>query len=388
VKLPRALAPVLLGAVLLSACGKFERKLRLVTLTDLTGPQAVFGDGIRTAAALALADRRPALEAGGWRIELAAYDAHGSTEEPAAAAAARIAAQPDVFCAVVHTATEGIFLSLPALRAAEIPVVVPAETTPLSGSDSFPAAAWLSSDDRTHGAADADWAAAYGFQSVFLLVESMDHSQTIAESFRQRADSLSIKITRQTVSSRGYSSAWTLSFTATAPQLVYFSGSALTIPPLLRDLEETGFHGAFLFAEGEAEDQIPTLYQSDSIRLLFSPATADSEDFSQDESFLERYRAAYEMDPPPLSELGYDAAALCLQPLLGAAALDPSLSTPRKIILSAWQSKGMSVGSTGEFAPGGGRPCRTWIYSPPRGSAVDWVPLPGEDDPAGTAATC
>jgi ABC-type branched-subunit amino acid transport system substrate-binding protein len=387
VKLPRGLAPVLLGAVLLSACGNFERKLRLVTLTDLTGPQAVYGDGIRTAAALALADRSPLLEAAGWRIELTAYDARGSTED-LAADIARIAAQPDVFCAVVHTRTDGIFLSLPSLRAAGIPVVLPVETTPLSDDNAFPAAAWLSSDDRAHGAADADWAAANGFQSVFMLVESMDHSQTIAESFRQRAVFLSMDVTRQAVSSNRYSNAWILPFSAAAPQLVYFSGSAFAIPALLRALEETGYHGAFLFAEGEAEDQIPTPYQSDSIRLLFSPATADSEFFSRDSLFTEKYRAAYKVIPPPLSALGYDAASLCLQPLLETDALDPNFSAPRKMILSAWQKDGLSVGATGEYPAGGGRPCRTWMYSPPRDSAVDWIPLLEEDDPAGTTAAC
>jgi ABC-type branched-subunit amino acid transport system substrate-binding protein len=383
----RALALLLLGAGLFSGCGEFVRKLRLVTLTDLTGPNAAFGDGIRKAAELALEDHREALEKAGWRVELTAYDARASAQD-FAAAVYRIASQPEVFCAVVHTQTDRIFSAVSPLRTAGIPAVFPAETTPVPEDDPLSGTLWLSPDDNIHGAADAEWAAAAGFTNVFLLAASGGHSQTIADGFLQGAETFALQVTHFQLSPQKYSSAWVLSFNTAAPQLVYYSGSALAIPSLLADLERSGFEGSFFYAEGEAEERIPAAFESESIRFIFSPAAYHSEEIFRDLPFAEKYRGAYEADPPPLSELGFDAAALCLQPLLHAGAGDPDSSVPRDAVRSAWRSGGAWEGFGGLYSLNGRRSCRTWIYTFPQNSISDGMPVLEPNLPAAKLPAC
>ncbi|MGB7537655.1 MAG: ABC transporter substrate-binding protein [Anaerolineales bacterium] len=383
----RALALLLLGAGIFSGCGDSVRKLRLVTLTDLTGPYAAFGDGIRKAADLALEEHRLALEKAGWYVELTAYDARGSVQD-FAASVSRIASQPDVFCGIFHTDTSKIFSAIPLLRMAGIPAVFPADTTPVPEDDRPSGILWLSPDDTIHGAADAEWAAADGFTEVFMLAESGGHSQAIADGFLQRAETLALPVTVFPLSPQQYSSAWILSFNNAAPRLVYYSGSADALPALLADLERLGFQGSFFYAEGEAEDRLPTSAESDTIRFIFSPAAYHSEDFIRDEPFAEKYRGAYEADPPPLSELGFDAAALCLQPLLHAGAGDPDPSVPREAIRSAWRSGGTWEGFGGLYFLNGRRSCRTWIYTIPHGSLSDGVPVLEPYLPAAKPAAC
>jgi ABC-type branched-subunit amino acid transport system substrate-binding protein len=363
----RTLALFLLGAGICSGCGDSLRRVRIATLTDLTGPYAAFGDGIRKAAGLALEEHRGALENAGWRIELTAYDAGGSAQE-FSAAVYRIASQPEIICAVVHTGGAGSYPAVPVLRAAGIPAVFPAETTPIPENDPLAGTLWLSPDDRVHGAADAEWTAAAGLTEVFLMAESGGHSQTIADGFLQRAETLALHVTLFNLSPEQYPSAWILSVNSAAPQLIYYSGSARTLPLLLADLERSGFHGSFFYAESEAEDRIPTAFASSSIRLIFSSAAYHSEDFLGDDAFAEKYRSAYAAEPPPLSELGYDAAALCLRPLLQAETGDPNPSASREAIRSAWRAGGTWDGFGGPYSLNGRGACRTWIYSFPHES--------------------
>jgi ABC-type branched-subunit amino acid transport system substrate-binding protein len=361
--------------------------VRLVTLTDLTGPYAEFGDGIRKAAGLALADHREALEKAGWRIELTAYDAHGSAQD-FSAAVYRIASQPENICALLHTGSGGIFAAVPILRAAGIPAVFPAETSPIPENDPLSGTLWLSPDDRIHGAADAEWTAAAGLTEVFLLAEYGGHSQTIADGFLQRAKALALHVTQFIFSPEQYSSAWILSLSTEAPQVMYFSGSARTVPLLLADLERSGFQGSFFYAESQAEDRIPTAFASDSIRLFFSAAAYHSDDAFRDDAFAEKYRNAYAADPPPLSELGYDAAALCLQPLLQAQAGAPNPGASREVIRSAWRAGGTWDGFGGPYSLNGRGSCRNWIYRFPHGSLSDGMPHLEPSSRMGKLAVC
>ncbi|MBN2085857.1 MAG: ABC transporter substrate-binding protein [Anaerolineales bacterium] len=370
------IALLLAGAGFFSGCGDAARRLRLVTWTELTGPHAQFGDGIRKAAGLALEEYREALEIAGWDVELAAYDARGPAQD-FSAAVSRIASQPDVFCTVVHAGTARVFSALAPLRAAGIPAVFPAETAPLPDDDPLPGTLWLSPDDRIHGAADAEWTASNGFTGVFLLVESGAHSRAIADGYLERAKTLSLPVTQFQLSAEQYSSAWVLSFNDAAPPLVYFSGSTLRIPPLLQDLQQSGFTGSFFYAESLAEDLLPAPLVPDSIQFIFSPAAYHSENFFPDESFAEKYRAAYGSDPPPLSELGFDASALCLQPLLQRGSGDPILSAPRDAIRSAWQTGGAWEGLSGTYSLNGVRSRGTWVHIPSRDSITGRIPAPG-----------
>jgi ABC-type branched-subunit amino acid transport system substrate-binding protein len=369
----RTVVLLLLWAGILAGCGKAEHRVRIVTLTDLTGPQALFGDGIRTAAALALAEKQADLEAAGWQVELVSYDAHSSAQD-LTSTITRIAAQTDIACALVHTGTAGNLSAVQIFRAAGIPAVLLAETAPLPDGYSSPQTIWLSPDDRTHGSGNADWMAIHNYANVFLIADTGEHAQGIQAGFLPHAEALGLRITLFRIAPDQDPSAWIPSFMSAPPQLVYYSGSPDSIPSILADLEGLEFRGSFFFAESEGEDALPKRFASEHIRLFFSPATAHSEDFFRPVQFAEKYRNAYKTDPPPLSALGFDAAALCILPLLDTNAADPSRPSPRMEIISRWQSGEEWEGVTGVYSFAGGRPCRTWIYTPAEDSNAVWIP--------------
>jgi len=370
----RAFALLLFWSGILFGCGRVERRVRIVTLTHLTGPQALFGDGIRTAGALALKEQQAALENAGWRVELISYDDRGSAQD-LTATATQIAAQTDIACAVVHTGTAGNMLAIQILHTTGIPTVLPAETAPVPDGFSASGTVWLSPDDRAHGAGDAEWMAANDYTVVFVLGGSGERAQNIQEGFLRRAEALGLSVTQFQYSAQQNPPAWILALQSASPQLVYYSGSYGSILlPILVDLEDSGFLGSFFYAESEAEYRLPERYSSQDIALFFSPATAHSEDFSRPGQFAEKYRNAYATDPPPLSALGFDAVTLCLLPLLGANAADPSWSSPRAGIIAHWQSAKVWEGVSGVYSFAGERPCRTWVYAQSEDSTPIWIP--------------
>jgi branched-chain amino acid transport system substrate-binding protein len=359
-------------------CRRSEHGLRIVTLTDLTGPQAVVGQGIRLAAELALAENQTPLRNAGWRVELTAYDAYGFAQD-LPASVSRLASQADAFCAVVHTGSEGNASASQILHAAGIPAVYPLETAPLPDGEEPMDTVWLSADDSTHGAAAAEWAAANARTIILLLLDSNPHAQAVGEGFLRRAEDLGLSVSGVQLSAVQDPSEWIPSFYSTPPQLVFFSGSSDLAGSILAVLEDLSFHGSFFFAECEGENRLPKTFFSDTIPLFFSPAAEQSEDFMRIDGFADRFREAFGADPPDLSALGYDAAVVCLQTLLEIDASDTGPTSPRERTISIWQAGKTFQGITGGYSARG-RPCRTALFTRFGNSESPWTPVL----PAGT----
>jgi ABC-type branched-subunit amino acid transport system substrate-binding protein len=384
---PLAPAFLLLWAGILTGCAQAERSFRIVTVTDLSGPQSEYGQGIRTAAALALEDQQAALLGAGWRVELSSLDASGSAQE-LASAVSRLAAQADTLCAVVHTAGGGNIDIAGIFHSAGIPTVLPAETAPVPAGNPLPEILWLSPDDRAHGAADAEWAADGGSSGVFLVLDSGDHAQAIGEGFLGRARDLGVSVTEIHFSPSEKISARLSSADSARPQWIYYSGSLDAVPSILGDLESAGYRGALFIAESEAEDSLPRIAVSGGIRLYFSPAAADSENFSRSAGFAEKYRQAYAAESPPLAALGYDAATFCLRALAGRKASDPRRISPRADILSDWRSGAEWKGVAGEYSADRQRLCPPPVFLLSKETGADWIPAPRTEGTEAGPAGC
>ncbi|MFN2299316.1 MAG: ABC transporter substrate-binding protein [Anaerolineales bacterium] len=382
---PRLSAWLLLAAVVLGGCRWSGHSLRIITLTDLTGPKAIFGQGIRTAAGLALEDYREILLDAGWRVELTAFDAHPSAHD-LPSAVSNMAFDPDVVCAVVHTGTGGNVSAAQIFHSAGIPTIVPAETAPLPSGPGLEDTVWLSADDRMHGATAAEWAVAAGQTRLFLLTDPDAHAKAVGEGFLLRAEELGGWVAGFPLSPEHYPSEWIPSFQAVEPDLVFFSGSSIVAGSILRDLEALSYHGSFFFAESEGEDRLAEDFASETIPLLYSPAVEYSEQLEQDVGFAERYRSASNADPPELSALGYDAAAICLQSLLALDSTNAGPSSPRKRILAEWHEGISFRGITGEYSTAGGRPRNVRIFVRNADSDGSWSIANAGLAPQGTAS--
>jgi ABC-type branched-subunit amino acid transport system substrate-binding protein len=369
------LALLILSAGMLAACGKVERRVRIAVLADLTGPRSVSGAGIRRAAALALEDQRGALLAAGWNVELAAFDANIPVPEWVTTLHT-VAADPEVVCAVAHSASGGNLSAADIFHSAGLALVLPAETAAPPSAASRPETVFFSPADRTHGESDAEWALSQSAARILLTTNSDGHALAIADGFRIRAQSGGSAVyTLQIQTGQGLSG-WMASFKSIHPDLVYFSGSSSLAGSIIQQMAASGSAGPFFFAQSEPEDPLPADFDSESIRLLFSPATADSAGVAGVSALEEKYRAAYGAEPPALAALGYDAASLCLSLLLKRKAGDGTPSAVRSRVTDLLQAGGMFQGVTGSYPLTGNRPGRVPVFSRAENPGSGWIPLP------------
>ena len=141
-------------------------------------------------------------------------------------------------------------------------------------------------------------------------------------------------------------------------------------------------------AQSNPEDLPPQNLTSDTLALVFSPATTDSEGSLGMQPTLEKYRAAYGTNPPALAGLGYDAAAICAAPLLEKNAWYSSPSSARAQVVAAWNSGGVYRGITGSYSFGGKRPCRIPIYLRAGNPEAVWTPVVAPEPIGATPFDC
>ncbi|MBN1439523.1 MAG: ABC transporter substrate-binding protein [Anaerolineales bacterium] len=369
----RSIALVLLWAGILAGCSETTRSHQIILLTDLTGPQAASGEGIRLAAGMALEDMSSALIQAGWRIDLTAVDAPDSAAA-LSAAVSRIAARSDTLCAVLHTSTAGNLAAAEVLHAAGIPAVLPAETASFPKAAPMPELLWLAPEAGRHGAADAEWAAAQGFTTVYLLADPEGRSRAVGDGFRLRALQLGLDISEYELSPDRRTSPWIPPLRSAPPQLVYSAGDLDYAPVLLADLEAAEYNGALFLAAPAAQGLPSPGIHSNRIALYYSPAAQGIEADGPTGFFAEDFRNRHGVEPPPLAALVYDSVTLCLLPLMQGSAADIRRPPPRAEILSYWRSGAEWKGVAGEYLLAGGRPNRVPVLIPSKELPGRWIP--------------
>ena len=375
----------LLSAGILAACGRVERKVRIAVLADLTGPREVYGEGIRRATALALEERHSALLSTGWNAELQAFDTNVSPPELETTVRG-IAADPEIVCTILHADSDGNLSAAQIFHSAGVADILPVETAPLPAAAVERETIFLSPDDRSHGESDAEGALSRTALRILLTTDSDPHALSIGAGFHDRAQAGGSIVYDFRILTAQDLSDWTSSYKSIRPDLVYFSGPSELARSILARMESTGVQGTLFFAQDRPEDPLPADFASDSVTLMFSPATADSTGAAGAPAPMEDYRSVYGADPPATAALGYDATAFCLSPLLEKNARDLSPRAVRSWVLDRLRSGAVFQGVTGSYDFSGERRCRisTYLRSPTPGSGWKLVPAP-EPVPRATA---
>ncbi len=263
----RASAALLfLAAGILAACGRAERKVRIAVIADLTGPNFVIL--ARESTARRRSPSRTgsdALRAAGWDVNLAAFDAAGTSPD-LGTTARNIAADPDTACAIVRTGSVGNFAAAEIFHAAGIASILPAETSPLPDPASLPNTIFLSPDDRSHGASDAEWVLSRGDTRILVTTDADPRALAIAGGFRDAAQSGGARSTPFRSNPRQDLSDWTAYAQSIHPDLMYFSGSSQLALSLLDQMTASGLRVRFSSPRTSRRIRCPANLNPNSLR--------------------------------------------------------------------------------------------------------------------------
>lgn len=333
--------------------------VKIGVLAPIDAGLTEFGQGIRNSVQVAVdrANKRNAIP--GWKIKLVAVD-DSSDPDIGAAAAASLAADPDVI-GVVGPYNSGVAeAALPVLAAAELALVSPSNT--LTSLTRGPDAAnpvrpydtyfRMVASDALQAPFLAKRVYARGIRTVAVVSETKAVSKGLADAFATAFNAEGGKVTVKRVVPDG-----TTDFTGFLdaalprdPDAVFFGGE-YKVAAALRDQATTaGFSGPLVGGDGIKDDAYITEAGAASKRTLASSVGTPLASLKTAKRFLALYKKGrFDTAPTDYGPYAYDAANLLIEAAAGA--LDGRTTIPRnaRATVASRVQKAEGEGATGRL---------------------------------------
>jgi branched-chain amino acid transport system substrate-binding protein len=297
---------LVIASMLLTACGgtggggAATKTIKIATQSPLSGDMSVVGVDIKRGAELGVEQMGAALAGMGFKIEVAPFDDQGNPDT-GVANAKQIVSDPAILCVVGHYNSGVQIPSSEEYHNAGLANVSPANTNPKVTTRGYLEVNRIVGRDDVQGVVGADFAAAQGMKSAFVVHDKTAYGQGIAEFFRQEAEKKSMKVLGfEGTEEKANFDALLSPMLAANPDVVYFGGMYGQAAILFKQAREKGFTGMFLSDDGFDSSDAASVY----------PGTA---------KFITDFKAKYSSDPQPFAAQGYDSAGICLKAIEAAA---------------------------------------------------------------------
>ena len=328
--------------------GEFEGNIKIATQSPLSGPQAAIGVGIQQAADLGIEQLTAPLTELGFTVELAPFDDQAQPEV-GTANANNIVSDPEILCVDGHLNSGVALAALPVYSGDDLVMVSPANTAPAVTED-FANAYRIVGRDDLQGPIGARFANdTLQASSVYIIHDTTDYGQGVAEFFQQEAETLGIQVVgfEGTAETSVFDSLIT-PITAANPDLIYFGGIYSQAGPFFRQARERGIESAFLGPDGMDNPELAELAGDAVGGMYYTSVAAPVSQFPDAAQFAQDYQDAYGEPAPPFSPQSYDAVGICTQAIAQAAEEAGGVPT-RTQVLEAMQNLEPYDGITGTY---------------------------------------
>ena len=319
------LSLLVIASMVLAGCGgggDNAKLIKIATQSPLSGDMSVVGVDIKRGAELGVEQLGAALTEMGFKIELAPFDDQGNPDT-GVANAKQIVSDPAILCVVGHYNSGVQIPSSEEYHNAGLANVSPANTNPKVTTRGYLEVNRIVGRDDVQGVVGADFAAAQGMKSAFVVHDKTAYGQGIAEFFRQEAEvkGLSILGFEGTEEKANYD-ALLSPILAANPDVVYFGGMYGQAALLFKQAREKGYMGMFLSDDGfDSSDAAKIGGQTllDGAGTFYSTVSGPAAAYPGTAKFVADFKAKYGSDPQPFAAQGYDSAGICLKAIEAAA---------------------------------------------------------------------
>jgi branched-chain amino acid transport system substrate-binding protein len=296
--------------------------IKIATQSPLSGGQSAIGTDIKNGAQLAVEQLSGPLAKLGFKVELAAFDDQANPDTGVANAKS-IVADPAVLAIIGHYNSGVQIPSSEEYHAAGLVNVSPANTNPKVTDRGYAEVNRICGRDDVQGAVGAQYAAAKGIKSAYVLHDKTAYGQGIAEYFQREAKNLGIKVLgfSGTEEKANFDSILT-PILASKPQVIYFGGMFDQSSVLFKQARQKGYKGMFLSDDGfDSSDAVKiggdvllqgtgTFYSTVAGPASLYPGTA---------KFVKDFKAKFGSEPQPFAAQAYDCTAIALKAIESAA---------------------------------------------------------------------
>ncbi len=347
-------ALLVIASMILAACAPAAsaKVIKIATQSPLSGDQSVVGVDIKNGADLALKQLSAPLTAMGFTVQLAPYD-DMANPDTGVANAKQIVADPAILCVVGHYNSGVQIPSSEVYHSAGLANVSPANTNPKVTTRGYMEVNRIVGRDDVQGQVGADFAAANGIKSVYVIHDKTAYGQGIAEFFQQEAKAKGLTVLgfEGTEEKANFDPIIT-PIMAANPDAVYFGGMFSQAAVLFKQARDKGYMGMFLSDDGfDSSDAAKIAGQSllDGKGTFYSTVSGPAKEYPGTAKFITDFQAAYSHDPQPFSAQGYDSMAICLTAIENAAKANNNQVPTRAAVTQAIRALKDFKGITGTY---------------------------------------
>lgn len=329
-----------------------DKVIKIATQSPLSGDQSVVGVDIKRGAELALEQLGGPLAEMGFKVELAPFDDQANPDT-GVANAKRIVSDPQILAVVGHYNSGVQIPSSEVYHASGLCNVSPANTNPKVTSRGYLEVNRIVGRDDVQGVVGADFAAAKGVKTAFVVHDKTAYGQGIAEFFKKKAIENGIKVLGfEGTEEKANFDALLSPVVAGNPDLVYFGGMAFQAAVLFKQARERGYEGMFLSDDGfDSSDATKiggqTLISGNG--TYYSTVSGPASVYEGTKKFIEDFKANYNADPQPFAAQGYDSMGIALKAIESAAAASNGEVPSREAVSKAVRALENYEGITGNF---------------------------------------
>jgi branched-chain amino acid transport system substrate-binding protein len=296
--------------------------IKIATQSPLSGGMSAVGTDIKNGAQLAVEQLSGPLAKLGFKVELAPFDDQGNPDTGVANAKS-IVADPAVLGVVGHYNSGVQIPSSEEYHAASLVNVSPANTNPKVTDRGYVEVNRVCGRDDVQGAVGAQYAAAKGIKSAYVLHDKTAYGQGIAAYFKLEATRLGVKVLGfdGTEEKADFDSILT-PILAAKPQLIYFGGIFDQGAVLFKQARQKGFTGMFLSDDGfDSSDAAKIGGQAllDGTGTYYSTVSGPASVYPGTAKFLKDFKARFGAEPQPFAAQSYDCAAIVLKAIENAS---------------------------------------------------------------------
>lgn len=338
----------------LALCGTAaaDKSIKIATQSPLSGDQSVVGVDIKRGAEMALEQLAGPLTEMGFKVDLAPFDDQ-ALPDTGVANAKRMVADPAILAVVGHYNSGVQIPSSEVYHASGLCNVSPANTNPKVTTRGYLEVNRIVGRDDVQGVVGADFAAAKGVKSAFIVHDKTAYGQGIAEFFKKKATENGIKVLGfEGTEEKANFDALLSPVIAFSPDVVYFGGMAFQAAVLFKQARERGYEGMFLSDDGfDSSDAVKiggeTLISGGG--TYYSTVSGPAALYKNTAKFIADFKAKYNADPQPFAAQSYDSMAIALKAIENAAKANNGETPSREAVAKAVRALKEYEGITGTF---------------------------------------
>jgi len=287
-------------------------KIKIATQTPLSGEQADIGEQIKLGAQLAAEEATKRFRKLGFDLVFVPYDDQAKPEVGVANARS-IVADPDILLIIGHWNSGVALPSSEIYKDFMLAMISPANTHPLITDRGYPNVNRICGRDDIQGPVGARFAAQdLKIKSVYIVHNKAFYGQGIADTFRDEAKKLGLKILGYEGSEEKSNFApLIIPIKAKNPDLVYFGGEYPQAGLLLRQMREKGVKSIFMGPDGIDSLEMVKIADEAVVGSYYTTVAAPAASADFGKKFSQRFKkggVAWAM-------YGYDATGVGLKAL-------------------------------------------------------------------------